>query len=360
MSLGFIPVVISILLCEFIAQDISIYIGAGVGLLSSIHSARHKGTHVPQIILYCTTGVLLLLSATALFFANYCPRFMLPLTLEISVLIPPFIIYLNRRRFPGYHPSQTRRCRKLLFAQGAEAAIVSARVILLIGLLHFLAISLAVLACHPLGETASHLLFYVAPLLVFVAGILFNQFGIVYFNIVMDHTVFVPTVNTRGDVTGRVIASDAINRKNGYINPVIRIAVAWHGMLFLLPRPKCSAFEPGKTDLPMEGYLIYGETLEQGAHRILRQAFPAAPPSRLHFNLMYHFENEATNRLVYLFTLDLDDDTLLCDKDFKEGKLWTFRQIEHNLGQNFFGSCLEYESEQLEAIIYTREKYKES
>ena len=28
MSLGFIPVIVSIILCEFITQDISIYIGA--------------------------------------------------------------------------------------------------------------------------------------------------------------------------------------------------------------------------------------------------------------------------------------------------------------------------------------------
>ena len=85
-----------------------------------------------------------------------------------------------------------------------------------------------------------------------------------------------------------------------------------------------------------------------------------APLDHLHFNFMYHFENEATNRLVYLFTLDLDDDSILCNKNFKGGKLWTFQQMEHNLGRNFFSSCLEYEFEHLEAIIYTREKYKES
>lgn len=149
MSLGFIPVIISIILCEFITQDMSIYIGAGVGLLFSIYSVRHRGTHVPQIILYCTTGMLLLLSVTTLFLVNYCPRFMLPFTLEISAIIPPFIIYLNRRRFLDYHMSQTQKCCKQLFAQGAEAAIVSARVILIISLLHFLIIFLAVLVSYP-------------------------------------------------------------------------------------------------------------------------------------------------------------------------------------------------------------------
>ena len=295
MSLGFIPVIISIILCEFITQDMSIYIGAGVGLLFSIYSMRHRGTHVPQIILYCTTGMLLLLSVTTLFLVNYCPRFMLPFTLEISAIIPPFIIYLNRRRFLDYHMSQTQKCCKQLFAQGAEAAIVSARVILIISLLHFLIIFLAVLVSYPLGDTTRHILFYVAPPLVFISGILFNQFGIFYFNIVMNHTVFVPIVNTKGDVMGKAIASEAINRKNDYINPVIRIAVASHSMLFLLPRPKCNVFEKDKIDLLMEGYLIYGETLEQGAHRILRQTLPTAPLDHLHFNFIYHFENEATS-----------------------------------------------------------------
>ena len=137
----------------------SIYIGAGAGLLSSIHSIRHRETHVPQIILYCTTGMLLLLSATSLFLVNYCPRFMLPFTLEISAIIPPFIIYLNKRRFLDYHMSQTHKCCKQLFAQGAEAAIVSARVILIISLLHFLIIFLAILISYPLGDTTRHILF---------------------------------------------------------------------------------------------------------------------------------------------------------------------------------------------------------
>ena len=110
----------------------------------------------------------------------------------------------------------------------------------------------------------------------------------------------------------------------------------------------------------MEGYLYMEKHWNKAHTEFLRQTLPTAPLDHLHFNFMYHFENEATNRLVYLFMLDLDDDSILCNKNFKGGKLWTFQQMEHNLGRNFFSSCLEYEFEHLEAIIYTREKYKES
>ena len=203
MSLGYIPVIISIILCEFIIQDIAIYIGAGVGVLSSIYMWQRKGPHIPQFILYSTTGMLLLLTITSFFSADYCPEAMFPFTLEISAIIPPLIIFLNRRRFLNYHTAQTHKCCKQFFAQGAEAAIVSARVLLLISFLHFLIISLAILFGHPLNDTLRYILFRIMPPCVFILGILFNQFGIYYFNKIMSHTVFVPIVTKKGDVIGK-------------------------------------------------------------------------------------------------------------------------------------------------------------
>lgn len=111
-------------------------------------------------------------------------------------------------------------------------------------------------------------------------------------------------------------------------------------MLYLRPRPQRCILDRGKTDIPMECYLLYGETLEQGIVRLVRQAFPQAPIQDLQFNIMYHFENKVTNRLIYLFILDVEDDNLLRDKQVKDGKLWTFQQIEHNLGKNFSAAAL--------------------
>lgn len=360
MSSGYIPVIISIILCNFIGQDIAIYIGTGIGLLFSMYVLLRKGVHIPHIILYCTTGMLLLLTVTTFFYTNYRPNGMCAFTLEISAIIPPLIIFLSRKRFLDYHASQTHKCCRQLFTQGAEAAIVSARVLLIIGFLHLFAIFCAILISHPLNNTARLILFHIMPPSVFIFSILFNQFGIYYFNKVMSHTVFFPIVDKKGNVIGKAMASEAANRKNDFINPVIRIAVASHGMLFLLPRPQCAVLESGKMDLPMEGYLIYGETLEQGAERLLQQTLPAAPRKDLHFNLMYHFENEVTNRMIYLFTLDLDDDSILCNPDLKGGKLWTFQQIEHNLQRNFFSTCFEDEYDSIKAIIHTREEYRDA
>lgn len=361
MSLGFIPVIVSIILCEFITQDISIYIGAGVGALYSLYTLWGKGARIPNFLLYCTTGMLLLLSLTTLIFGDCSSREMFPLTLEISTLIPVVIIFLNRKRFLAHQISQSQKCCKQLFAQGAESAIVTTRVVVIIAFLHFLGVFITILLPGPLSETSRDVLFRFryCPPAVFILSILFNQFGILYFNQVMEHTAFVPIVNTKGDVIGRSLAVDAINKKNEYINPVVRIAVSHNGMLYLRPRPQRCILDRGKTDIPMECYLLYGETLEQGIVRLVRQAFPQAPIQDLQFNIMYHFENKVTNRLIYLFILDVEDDNLLRDKQVKDGKLWTFQQIEHNLGKNFFSCCFENEYEHLKDVICTREKYKE-
>ena len=88
MSLGFIPVIVSILLCEFITQDISIYIGTDIGLIYSYRSLSRKGARIPNFILYISTGILTLLTLASFIPGDFVPEGALPLTLEVSILIP--------------------------------------------------------------------------------------------------------------------------------------------------------------------------------------------------------------------------------------------------------------------------------
>lgn len=359
MSLGFIPVIVSIVLCEYIAQDISIYIGAVVGVVYSTCTLLSKRMRIPNYLLYGTTIMLVLLSIATLFSTSHHPAELTPLTLEIIVLVPTAIILLNRKRFISHQVSLSKKCCNQHYAQSAESTVVSTRVVSIIALLHFLSIFTVILLPVTVSPFSRYILFHICPPAVFIISILFNQFGIAYFNNMMSQVAFVPIVNTEGDVIGKSLAVDAINSKNDYINPVVRIAVMHDGMLYLYPRPQKCFFERGKTDLPMECYLLYGETLEQSIVRMLKQSFPHAPMQDLQFNIMYHFENEVTNRLIYLFILEVKDDKLLHNKHIKGGKLWTLQQIEQNLGKNFFSCCFENEYEHLKEIICTKEKYKE-
>ena len=136
MSMGFIPVIISILLCEFITQDTAIYIGTVIGIVGVYLSYHRKGILLPNFILYISAGILILLSLAALIPGDYVPEGALPLTLEVSILIPMLILYMHKKRFINHFLKQIGSCNKRLYAQGAEAAVVSARIALIFGILH--------------------------------------------------------------------------------------------------------------------------------------------------------------------------------------------------------------------------------
>ena len=336
------------------------YIGTGIGIVGIYLSHRQKGVLLPNFILYIATGVLSLLSLAALIPGDYVPPGALPLTLEVGILIPMLSLYMHKRRFINYFLRQIGACKKRLYAQGAEAAVVSARIVLIFGILHFIIISITVILQSPLSKTSLFVLYKILPPTVFIMSILFNQIAIRFFNHLIAHTEYVPIVNTKGDVIGKTPAIEAINYKNTYINPVIRIAVSTHGMLFLCDRPSTAILDKNKVDVPMECYLRYGESLAEGANRLISNAIPQAKDIKPEFNIVYHFENEVTNRLIYLFIIDLEDDSVLCTPRFKNSKLWNFKQIEENLGKGFFSCCFEDEYEHLKNVIYIREKYKES
>lgn len=192
MSLGYIPVIISIVLCEFITQDTAIYIGTGIGLLYSYYSMHRKGVRIPNFILYISTAILVLLTIAALIPGDYVPPGALPLTVEVSILIPMLILYLHKKRFINYFLKKKEVCSKRLFAQGAESAIVSAHIVLILGILHFIAISLAMFFVHPLEDPAKWIIFNFLPPAIFVLAIIFNQISIHYFNKLMAHTEYVP------------------------------------------------------------------------------------------------------------------------------------------------------------------------
>lgn len=360
MSLGFIPVIISIILCELITQDTAIYIGTGTGIIATYCAMHRRGAQVPNFILYVSTAILILLTLATFIPGDFVPKGALPITLEVSVLIPMLSLYMHRKRFINHFLKQIESCNKRLFAQGAESAVVSARIALILGIIHFVVVSLFIIINGPDHRTSMIICFRVLPPVIFVLAILFNQVAIRFFNHMMSHTEYVPIVNMRGDVIGKSLALEAINYKNAYVNPVIRIAISTHGMLFLCDRPSTAILDKGKVDVPMECYLRFGESLTDGVSRLVRNAFPQEDALKPEFNIMYHFENEVTNRLIYLFIVDVPDDSILCNPHFKESKLWRFKQIEENLGKNFFSSCFEDEYEHLKDVICIREKYRES
>ena len=231
MAWGFIPVLVSMILSELATLGTAIYAGALLGIVLSAYTFLRKGSHLPQILLYGITAMLVLLAFTYYFYAASCQPQWYSFTLEVGTLLLILLFYLNRKSLKAYYGSSKRKHQSS--AQSVEATIVSARVVLLFGAVHLLALLLAGASFFQ-GES-SFILHHVAPPAVFILSILFNQIGISYFNRLMKRTIFIPIVNAEGNVVGKALASDALSKKQKYMIPFVRVAVTLNGMLSSSP-----------------------------------------------------------------------------------------------------------------------------
>lgn len=346
MSLGFIPLIITMILSEFIAADIAIYIGTGTGLaLVAFHYFRQATP--PPLILSITTVVLGLF---ALFIGvvgtegEWAHR-LLSLTLETAIILPLLALYLNKERFQ-HRAYFTFSCIRILF---------------IIIAIHFALTIVGLIATRSLDNGYMWFMLHIAPIIVFILSTFLGELEIRILKTI-DAPEYVPIVTPKGEVIGKVDKSLAEEYKNEHTNPIVRVAVISHDMLFLSRRSEQRVIDKGRMDIPLETYLLFEEEINNGVERLLKETFPndweGLKPK---FSIKYKFKNEDTDRIVYLFILDLGtDDAILCDPKFTDGKLWTFQQIDLNLGQDYFSEMFENEYDHLRLVIETIGIYKES
>ncbi len=358
MSLGFIPLLVTLILSQTTTQDIAIYTGTGVAAIATIVSAVRKGVKIPKFILFLSTAILTTFTIASLIYKGYCPYDYLPITIEVSVFVAMAILYLHKKKFIALLIRKQGSCNKHFYIQGAESAIVSSRIFLIVAAVHFIILGVFGMMTGDMFGSQQKMLYHILPIVVFVLVMIFNEIAIFYFNRITTHIEYLPIVNLKGTVIGKTLALDALNYKNEFINPVIRIFAASRGKVYLCNRSSNCIIEKNKLDIPMECYLRYGETLEEGAQRLLKNAFPKLKKEKPIFNLVYHFKNEETNRLNYLFLIDVDDESLIHNPSFKNGKLWTLDEIDAIQNDNSLSAPFRQEYEHIKNIICIREKYK--
>ncbi|MCK9159221.1 MAG: hypothetical protein WCR45_06095 [Bacteroidaceae bacterium] len=365
MSWGFIPIIITMVMCQYVTSILALCLGLCIGLGGIYYKKYNKEkVHIPNFILYISTFMIIPFIILTFYPQRLITSQTLPFALELSILFSFTILYPGKRLLECHIIKRTRGCNKRIYKQGTESTAVSIRLFLILGWLHLCTLIIMNLEKNQISQKNLWIMIDLLPILVFTLVIILNQFAIKYFNRLMSNIEYLPIVNIHGDVIGKSPLFETIMHKNSYITPIIRIAIYINGMLFLCKRPFTALLDKGTTDIPLECYLQYGETLDEGVKRIINNTFSADKfdikkivPK---FNIMYHFESPTANCLIYLYLIELKDESLLCSSQLKSGKLWCFKQIEENLGKNFFCNCFEEEYEYLKNTICIRDKYKES
>lgn len=358
MCLGLIPAILCMILSEFIPDRYALYSCAAAGLIYSFCSYFLSRKKIYNFIAYLTAGALCLLALSTLLPVNMFPRGTVPFTLELVIIMFTALLFYGQSILKRlFNKNKCAHCDDLI-NKSIDSCIVSARIIFIMGVLHFITVTLFMLVNYPLSQKSSTVLYQLLPPILFVICIGINQVGIYFANRIIDTEEEIPIVDEQGGILGKRFKLEAPVYKDAFINPVIRIAYIFDGMLYLCNRKSTSIADKNKIDIPLESYLQFGETLEEGVERLLLEAYPEGAEVNPRFSIKHHFKNGETNRLIYLYIAYITDDELLCNPYFQGGKLWTAQQIEQNLGKGYFSECFENEYEHLKTAVIIWEEFK--
>jgi uncharacterized membrane protein YfcA len=353
----------TMLLNKFMPVTPTVYIGAATAILSTVFYYAACKPRVIHFVLLSSAVILVIFSAIAFFVGvqGEWPRQLLPLTLEVSILLPLLYLFLNKRRYPIIPHMWETAAELKEQASGTTLMICSLRVFSGLIAAHLALITVGLIFIRTTDNGFIQFMLHTVPIFVCITGMIAGQAVVQTLQHVKDPEI-VPSITPEGEILGRVEKRMIRQFKNKHLHPVVRIAVICHDMLLLARRSPQQVIDIGKIDIAIETYMLLGEDVETSAERILKEVFPQGWESlELKFNVKYLFENEETNRLVLLFILDLGtEDGIIYNSRLEGRKLWTFRQIESNLEQGYFSDLFENEYDHLKEVIETREKYREA
>lgn len=201
-----------------------------------------------------------------------------------------------------------------------------------------------------------NLLYYIVPIiiisLIFTSQMLKARRII---NKLQEEEEWLPIVTESGDVTGRIARSISVKQKNTYLHPIIRVALVCNGKLFLQERASNLVVDPRKLDHPFEKYMLFGHDINNTLQNCIKRVVNKEFSEEANFLFKYVFETEVTKRLVFLFVVELRDESEIRRSDSVTGKFWTVKQIDDEFSNQSFSECFELEYEYIKHVVLEKD-----
>lgn len=168
--------------------------------------------------------------------------------------------------------------------------------------------------------------------------------------------MWLPVLNDAGKVVGCIARSVSLTLPKKYYHPVVRIAVIYEGMLYLVKRKKGAFVSPNSVDYPYYSYVLFRHSLESTVREAIGDINKKDDVSP-RFLIRYTFENEKVKHLVNLYVVCVRSEEVMNEIKQPEGKLWTSKQIEENMGSGVFSEYFEQEFAYLQNTVLLAENF---
>ncbi|MDD4660385.1 MAG: hypothetical protein PHF73_06915 [Massilibacteroides sp.] len=275
-------------------------------------------------------------------------------SLFLEMLLVVVLIYASLRR-----RSLMRKVRNLEFTSDKQSYLnasfneffFTAQIIQHLFTLHlFCVLFFFLLPETPSKEEYKLFLFWHLPLILGLGIVVYEQIRLLLFRGCLKHEIWLPVLNDHGKVIGRIAHSISASSMRKFYHPVVRIAVVYNGMLYLAKRAKDSAISPNTLDYPFKYYVRFKQGLEDAVYEALSCCYDKETVSP-RFLIRYKFENELVKHQVSVYVVYIHSEEQLHSYKLMNGKLWTSKQIEENLGTGLFSEYFEKEFPYLQNTV---------
>lgn len=158
----------------------------------------------------------------------------------------------------------------------------------------------------------------------------------------MNSTEYFPIVSEDGEVIGKA-SREECHSGTFLLHPVIHLHVFnSQGELYLQKRALNKDIQPGKWDTSVGGHVDFGEEIEVALRREVWEELGIIEFNPI-FLKRYKFISDREAEMVHSYYTIYDGEILPDPGEISEGKFWTLKGIDDQLGRNVFTPNFEKE-----------------
>lgn len=357
-AIGLLPLLFFMLFDNFFSYKLSFGIAVLICMVSLMLYRFLSKDRVYQFLLLPASGTLLLYAV--FIFLRLEPVLFVysPIIVEVLLVVVLAIIGFTRRmvlrrirqsKYPAYKRTMLRTALNEFY--------FLVQIVQSVYTLHlFLVLFYTMLPDEMQDPQLERFIYRHLGLVLGVVIIAYEQIRISFIQGSLRKEMWLPVLDDKGKVIGCMARSVSRAATKKYYHPIVRVAVVYKGMLFLVRRNRKDYVSPDALDYPFQQYALYQRSIETTVREMLHD-YGREKEVAPRFMIRYTYENEKVKHQVSLFTL-----CLRTEEQFERlrplgGKLWTGKQIDENLGKGVFSGYFEEEYPYLKNTVLFAENY---